>query len=173
MLSDFPVLYVDGIVRRTIGSCVLLGVVAVIATFMLGQYLAGAGVVLGLAGATANHRLFQISTAHYSDEEGHLRRRPYAGSVAARLGTLTAVAFGLLFVVRPMGFGMIGGLVAFQVLLMANAFAALWYHQRMQLSGLTGAVSGQDRDTGAQQPGGPGQTPAMGPSGTDEGGAGV
>ena len=134
MLGDFPVAYVDLIVRRTIGSCIILGVGALVLTALLGQYLAGIGVVLGLAGATVNHRLFQVSTAHYSSAEGHLQRKPYFGSVAARLGALTVVTFGLLYFVRPMGFGMVGGLVAFQLLLMGNALGSLWRYQRAQLS---------------------------------------
>jgi len=159
MLADFPVLYVDVIVRRTIGSCILLAVVAVAATFLLGQYLAGAGVVLGLAGATANHRLFQVSTARYSSTEGRLERRPFFGSVAARLGTLTVIAFALLYLVRPMGFGMVGGLVAFQLLLMGNALGTIWRYQRAQLSGIptgsgAGEQSGSPSRDGAQGPGG-------------------
>ena len=136
MLSDFPVAYVDVIVKRTIGSCIILAVVSFVVTLFLGQYLAGIGVLLGLAGATANHRLFQLSTAHYSDGEGHLRRKPYFGSVAGRLGALTVVAFALLYFVRPMGFGMVAGLVAFQLLLMGNALGSLWHYQRVQLSSL-------------------------------------
>ena len=81
-------------------------------------------------------------------------RKPYAGSVAGRLGALTIVAFALLFFVRPMGFGMVGGLVAFQVLLMANALGALWRYQRLQLAGVA-PTSG--RAAGAEgQEGGPG-----------------
>jgi len=140
MLSDFPVLYVDLIVKRTIASCVALAVLALGAGLVTGQYLAGAGVVIGLVGATLNHRLFQVSTAHFSSPDGHIDRKPYAGSVAARLGGLTLVAFALLFVLRPMGFGMVGGLVAFQVLLMANALGALWRHQRSQLQATMGAA---------------------------------
>jgi len=136
MLPDFPVAYVDVIVKRTIGSCVILAVVAFVVALLLGQYLAGVGVVLGLAGATVNHRLFQVSTAHYSNSEGHLRRRPYFGSVAGRLGALTAIAFALLYFVRPMGFGMVAGLVVFQLLLMGNALGSLWRYQRVQLSSL-------------------------------------
>ena len=89
MLADFPVLYVDVIVRRTLGSCIVLGVVALVASIMLGQPLAGIGVVLGLGGATINHRLFQVSTVRYSSADGHMERKPYAGSAAARLGALT------------------------------------------------------------------------------------
>jgi hypothetical protein len=137
MLADFPVLQVDAVVRRTLGSCAVLAVVAFGLTVAFGQVLAGAGVLVGLAGAVANHRLFQISTARYSTPEGHLERKPYTGSVLARLGALTAIAVALLYLARPMGFGMIGGLVAFQVLLMANALGALWRYQRAQLAGLS------------------------------------
>ena len=135
MLADFPVMYVDLIVRRTIVSSAAVGLVALAVTVVLGQPLAGIGAVLGLAGAVANQRLFQVSTAKYTNEEGRLDRKPYAGSVALRLGSLTAVAFALLFLVRPMGFGMVGGLVVFQLLLMGAALGTIWRYQRVQLAG--------------------------------------
>jgi dipeptide/tripeptide permease len=143
MLADFPVLYVDLIVRRTIVSCIALAVVAIVVGFAVGQPLAGVGALLGLGAATVNHRVFQVSTVRYSKEDGHMDRRPYFGTVAARLGGITVVAFALLFLVRPMGFGMVGGLVAFQLLLMANALGALWRYQRLQLAGLGPAAGGQ------------------------------
>ena len=136
MLADFPVLYVDVIVRRTIVSCIALAVLALVVGFAVGQPLAGIGALLGLAAATANHRVFQVSTVRYSKDDGHMDRRPYVGTVAARLGGITVIAFALLFFVRPMGFGMVGGLVAFQLLLMANALGALWRYQRLQLAAL-------------------------------------
>jgi hypothetical protein len=142
MLADFPVLYVDLIVRRTIVSCIALAVVALVIGFAVNQPLAGVGALLGLAAATVNHRVFQVSTVRYSKDDGHMDRRPYVGTVAARLGGITVVAFALLFLVRPMGFGMIGGLVAFQLLLMANALGALWRYQRLQLAGLGPAITG-------------------------------
>ena len=145
MLADFPVLYVDVIVRRTIVSCAALAVVALGVAIAVGQPLAGIGALLGLAAATANHRVFQLSTVRYSKADGHMDRRPYAGTVAARLGGITVIAFALLFFVRPMGFGMIGGLVAFQVLLMANALGALWRYQRLQLAGLGSRCHGPGR----------------------------
>jgi F0F1-type ATP synthase assembly protein I len=142
MLADFPVLYVDLIVRRTIVSCIALAVVALAIGFVVNQPLAGVGALLGLAAATVNHRVFQVSTVRYSKDDGHMDRRPYVGTVTARLGGITVVAFALLFLVRPMGFGMVGGLVAFQLLLMANALGALWRYQRLQLAGLGPTVTG-------------------------------
>jgi len=157
MLADFPVLYVDVIVRRTLASCIVLGVLAVFVGVVLGHPLAGVGVLLGLAAATVNHRLFQISTVRYSSADGHMERKPYAGSVAARLGGITVVAFALLYFVRPMGFGMVAGLVAFQVLLMANALGALWRYQKLQLAGVAPVDSAapSNRDAGPGSPAGP------------------
>jgi hypothetical protein len=152
MLADFPVLYVDLIVRRTIVSCVALAVVALVVGLAVGQPLAGVGALLGLAAATVNHRVFQVSTVRYSKDDGHMDRRPYVGTVAARLGGITVIAFGLLFLVRPMGFGMVGGLIAFQLLLMANALGALWRYQRLQLAGLGPAVTARADAGGGEGP---------------------
>ena len=74
MLTDFPVLYVDVIVRRTIVVVHGLGR----RRFGRGRVAVASpwpasGVVLGLAGATVNHRFFQVSTARYSKAEGHLQ----------------------------------------------------------------------------------------------------
>ena len=74
MLTDFPVLYVDVIVRRTI-----------VVVRRAGRCRPGrgrrcsaspwpaSGSCLGLAGATVNHRFFQISTARYSNADGPSR----------------------------------------------------------------------------------------------------
>jgi F0F1-type ATP synthase assembly protein I len=169
MLADFPVLYVDLIVRRTIVSCIALAVVALAIGFVVNQPLAGVGALLGLAAATLNHRVFQVSTVRYSKDDGHMDRRPYVGTVAARLGGITVVAFALLFLVRPMGFGMVGGLVAFQLLLMANALGALWRYQRLQLAGLGPAVTGRAEAGESQAPQAQAELP--GTSGPGEGGA--
>ena len=169
MLADFPVLYVDLIVRRTIVSCIALAVVALAIGFVVNQPLAGVGALLGLAAATLNHRVFQVSTVRYSKDDGHMARRPYVGTVAARLGGITVVAFALLFLVRPMGFGMVGGLVAFQLLLMANALGALWRYQRLQLAGLGPAVTGRAEAGESQAPQAQAELP--GTSGPGEGGA--
>ena len=169
MLADFPVLYVDLIVRRTIVSCIALAVVALAIGFVVNQPLAGVGALLGLAAATLNHRVFQVSTVRYSKDDGHMDRRPYVGTVAARLGGITVVAFALLFLVRPMGFGMVGGLVAFHLLLMANALGALWRYQRLQLAGLGPAVTGRAEAGESQAPQAQAELP--GTSGPGEGGA--
>ena len=41
-------------------------------------------------------------------------------SVLGRMGVITVIALGLCFVSKPLGFGVLGGLAVFQILLIAN-----------------------------------------------------
>lgn len=59
-----------------------------------------------------------------------LSRKPFAGSVALRLGVCTAVAIGLLILNPSLGWGVIGGLALFQFLMLINAIVALLQFQR-------------------------------------------
>src|SRR5580700_3990450 len=102
MFTDLPVMHTDLIVRRTIVVSAALAVVALAALLLLGQPLAGLGVLIGVGAALGNHRLFQLSTARYT-ATGSLRRKPYAGSVAARLALVTVIAIALVYFVRPAG----------------------------------------------------------------------
>lgn len=135
MLTDFPVMQTDAVVKRTLASCAMAGLIAIAATVVLGYPLAGLGVFVGLIAAIANLRVFQASTVRYISEEGKLERKPYVGTVAARLGLITIVAVALVYLVRPVGFGMLGGLVLFQATLMMNAMSALWRYHKVQLNG--------------------------------------
>ena len=133
MFTDLPVMHTDLIVRRTIVLSAALAVVALAALLLLGQPLAGLGVLIGVGAALGNHRLFQKSTVRYT-ATGSLQRRPFAGSVALRLALVTAIAIALVYFVRPAGFGMLGGLLLFQGALMGSALGALWRYQRLELS---------------------------------------
>ena len=146
MFTDLPVMHTDLIVRRTIVLSGALAVVALAALLLLGQPLAGLGVLLGVAAALGNHRLFQLSTVRYTTT-GALQRRPFAGSVAIRLALVTAIAIALVYFARPAGFGMMGGLLLFQGALMGSALGALWRYQRLELSSdlrPSGSGSGSD-----------------------------
>jgi hypothetical protein len=134
VFAGLPVIEIDGVLRRTLRSAFPLGAVGVVAAFVFHEPLVGPGIVLGLALAVANHRVFQASALRFITPEGKVTRRPFAGSVAVRLGACTAVAIGLLILVQPMGWGVIGGLMLFQLLLMVNALATLFRYQRSQLA---------------------------------------
>ncbi|MST34637.1 hypothetical protein GHK86_18150 [Acidimicrobiaceae bacterium USS-CC1] len=135
VLGGFPVLGVERIVRRTLISAVVAGLVAAVVAIVVGYPLIAPGLLLGLALAVLNHRVFQSSAMRYIDPEGSVRRKPFTGSVLARLGLCTAVAIVLLIWVRAMGFGVIAGLAIFQGAMLVNAVVALIHYQRVEIGG--------------------------------------
>ncbi len=137
LLGNFPVLGVQRIVRRTLVSAAAAGCAAAAVAILLGQPLVAPGVAVGLAMAVANHRVFQMSAVRFIDPEGTVHRKPFAGSVVARLGVCTAVAVVLLVLVRAMGFGVILGLALFQAAMLCNALVALVGYQRRAAAGET------------------------------------
>jgi hypothetical protein len=132
LLTSFPVNGVDKVLHRTIYSAAGVVVVGAVVAIVLGQPLVAPGLLLGFAMALVNHRVFQASAMRFTSEEGTVRRKPFAGSVFLRLGACTAVAVVLLVVVRPIGWGVIGGLAIFQALMLLNAIVALIGYQRAE-----------------------------------------
>ena len=96
MLTAFPLTEIDRVVRRTVIAAIVVGVVGSAVAVLIGQPYFAPGLILGLVLAVANHRVFQSSALRFTTPEGVLNRKPFAGSVALRLGVCTAVAIGLL-----------------------------------------------------------------------------
>jgi hypothetical protein len=105
---------------------------------LIGQTLFALGLVVGVTLAVANHRMFQSSALRFTTPEGVISRKPFAGSVALRLGACTAVAVGLLVIRPALGWGVIVGLTLFQALILVNASVALVRYQRQQINGTGG-----------------------------------
>lgn len=126
---------VERIVRRTLIGAAATGLAAAVLAVVVGYPLVAPGLLVGLALAVLNHRVFQASALRYIDPEGSIRRKPFTGSVLARLGACTAVAVVLLVWVRPMGFGVIAGLAIFQASMLVNAIVALVHYQRAEIGG--------------------------------------
>jgi len=139
MLEGFPVSEIDTVMRRTLWSSVGVGLLAVGAAIGFGYPLVGPGVILGLFLALANNRIFQVSAARNTTAEGRINRGPFASATFLRLGSVTAVAVVLLLLVRPMGWGVIAGLVVFQMTLLLNMLKALLAYQRSQTTAHTTA----------------------------------
>jgi hypothetical protein len=118
------------VVRRTAIAAIAIGVVGSAVAVILGQPYFVPGLALGLVLAIANHRVFQSSAMRFTTPEGVVNRKPFAGSVALRLGACTAVAIGLLIVEQPVGWGVVAGLAVFQATMLGNAVVALLLFQR-------------------------------------------
>jgi len=130
VLTAFPVNEIERVVRRTAFEAIAVGMVAAGVAIIVGQQLFAPGVAIGLALALTNHRVFQSSALRFTTPEGVVNRKPFAGSVAVRLGVCTAVAVGLLIVKQPVGWGVIAGLALFQATMLLNAVIALIRFQR-------------------------------------------
>jgi hypothetical protein len=141
LLTAFPLEEIERVVRRTAIGAIVAGVIAAAIAAILGQELFAPGMALGLGLAIANHRVFQSSAMRFTTTEGVVNRKPFAGSVALRLGVCTAVAVGLLIVKQPVGWGVIAGLAIFQATMLLNAVIALIKYQRsgMDAGGEQGA----------------------------------
>ncbi len=130
MLTAFPLSEIERVVRRTAITSIIFGVVASVVAVLIGQPYFVTGMAIGLILAIGNHRVFQSSAMRFTTPDGVVSRKPFAGSVALRLGVCTAVAIGLLILSQPVGWGVIGGLALFQATMLGSALVALLRYQR-------------------------------------------
>ena len=120
MFAHFSLPSVPDVARRTVSTALIAGVAALVGCVAFGQLLLGVGACIGLALGTFNFRMIGNSVARVSAREGENKRRPLALNTLGRMGIITAVTIGLLFVSASLGFGVLGGLAVFQVILLAN-----------------------------------------------------
>ena len=130
MLTAFPLSEIERVVRRTAVTAIVIGVIGAVVAILIGQPYFVPGLGLGLVLAIFNHRVFQSSAMRFTTAEGAVNRKPFAGSVALRLGVCTAVAIGLLIIEQPVGWGVVAGLALFQATMLGTAVVALFRFQR-------------------------------------------
>lgn len=130
MLTAFPLSEIERVVRRTAIAAIIIATIGAVAAVILGQPYVVPGLGLGLGLALANHRVFQSSAMRFTTPDGVVNRKPFAGSVALRLGVCTIVAIGLLIVEQPVGWGVVAGLALFQATMLGNAIVAIFKFQR-------------------------------------------
>jgi hypothetical protein len=106
--------------RRTLTGALVVGVAALVASVSFGHPLVGLGACVGLALGTFNFRLIGNSVAKVGSREDGRTRGPLAVNTAVRMGIITVITLGLLIVAPQIGFGILGGLVAFQLILLVN-----------------------------------------------------
>jgi hypothetical protein len=106
--------------RRTLTGVLVIGAAALVASVSFGHPLIGLGACVGLALGTLNFRLIGTSVAKVSSRDDGRTRGPLAVNTVARMGIITAITLGLLLVTPQLGFGVLGGLVAFQLILLVN-----------------------------------------------------
>jgi hypothetical protein len=106
--------------RRSVLVSVPLGLVAIGLLALVGHPIAGLLVCVGLALGALNSWLVQRSVARYAASGGTGKRR-FVGGVFGRLAVISGVGLGLCLLLLPDGLGVLGGLAAFQILMLASA----------------------------------------------------
>jgi hypothetical protein len=114
-----PVDAVANLRRSTIVASVL-GLLSIVVLAFYGHAFAGMFACIGLALGALNNRMLQRSVLRYAENET-IRRGQFSRKVFARLGLITAIAFGCAFLLRPDGLGVFVGLAVFQVLMLVGA----------------------------------------------------
>lgn len=120
---------VDRGYRRALRMAVVGGGVALIGLSLSGNALIGAMIAVGLLlGAWNSRRIFDA--APQITANGNLDRRSLTTSGARRLGYVTFVVIVLAVGLRPVGWTVVLGLAAFQLLLIANTAGPLLHEVR-------------------------------------------
>lgn len=121
MFAHFSLPNVPDVARRTVSTVLVVGVAALVACIAFGKPLLGLGACVGLGLGTLNFRMIGNSVTRVSARPGGGNtRRPLALNTMGRMGIITVVTIGLLFVSPELGFGVLAGLAIFQVVLLAN-----------------------------------------------------
>jgi hypothetical protein len=106
--------------RRSAILGAVLGVVGIIVASVAGHPLMGVFGFLGLGIGAVNNRMLQQSVIRYATDEG-MGKKQFRRGVMARLATVTLIAIGIGFWLRPDGLGLFIGLAAFQILMLIGA----------------------------------------------------
>jgi ATP synthase I chain len=123
--SHFSLPQISTVARRTTLGALLVGAVALVGLGLLDYALVGLGICLGLAIALGNFRLIQAATVKATRSEREDKRRPLALNTLARMGAITVVALGLVFLSHELGLGVLLGLAVFQFMLLMNVVMAM------------------------------------------------
>lgn len=120
MFDRFSLPDVAAVSRRTMLGALVVGVAGLLVLLLVSQPWAAVGLCGGLGLGMSNFRLVQRSVAKVGRRVEANKRRPLAMNTLGRMAAITVVALGLLFVLPPLGLGLIGGMALFQLILLAN-----------------------------------------------------
>jgi hypothetical protein len=120
VFAHFSLPSIPDVSRRTVGAALVIGVASLVAAFSFGHLLVGVGACIGLGMGTLNFRLVGVSVDKVAAMDVDNPKRPLAVNTFGRMGIITVIALGLCFLSKPLGFGVLGGLAAFQIILIAN-----------------------------------------------------
>lgn len=110
--------------RRVLIVAVVCGVVGLIVAVLMGHYIAGLTLCVGMGLGFINTRLTISAAAKFSGSENR-SKRPVIFASLQRLGLVTAVALLVAYAFRPDGIATLVGLALFHMILLGNTSTAL------------------------------------------------
>lgn len=125
MLENLPQEALPRLLRRTSIFAILVALIGFVVALSLGSALGALGVVIGVGAALLNFRQLdrQVSKVDVDDDTSPkaLRKR-LRGQTLIRLGAVTMVTLGALWLSFALGMGIVSGLVMYQIVFVANMF---------------------------------------------------
>lgn len=122
-LSDLGGNALAKVLRRTVVSSLIGGGIGIVVALLVSSPWAALGIGIGLAMAIVNLRFLDAGVAKVQTKGEASRkavRRALGTKSVSRLGVITVIAIGLLFIKGPLGIGAVIGLVIFQVSFVVN-----------------------------------------------------
>ena len=123
MLDNLPSDTLPRLMRRTTVIAMIVSTVAVLVALVIGSAWGAVGLALGSALAIANLRMLdrQVARVETGGETSTKKVRRQLGSkTAGRLGIMTLVVVLGVIIARPLGIGIVCGLVLYQIVFVAN-----------------------------------------------------
>jgi hypothetical protein len=125
---------VPEVARRTVFGALVVGVAALVAAVSFDHAFVGLGAAIGLALGTLNFRMVGSSVSRAAKRGDGRTKRPLAINTVGRMALITVVTLGLLIVSPQLGFGILGGLAVFQLLLVVNVARSVLKTGRLPVS---------------------------------------
>ena len=135
MLEQLPANTLPRLLRRTVLSALAVGFAGFVVALLIAPPMAALGVVLGVGLAILNLRFLDRQAARVElrgEQTTKAVRRQLGGKTAGRLAAVTAVALALVFLVPPLGIGIVAGLVLYQVVFVINVLRAVAHQGSVQ-----------------------------------------
>ncbi len=131
MLDDLAPTALPRLLRRTVWSALVLGTAGFVVAVLITP-LAGLGEALGVVLAILNLRQTDRQIAHMEvraagegDPNVKALRRQLRPKVLGRLAIVTVVVFAALFLSKPLGLGIVAGLIIYYVVFVLNVYGVV------------------------------------------------
>lgn len=111
--------------RRVLIAATVLGAVGLVVAVVLGHYVAGLTLCVGIALGLINTRLTLSAAARFSTARDRAKR-PIIFGAMQRLAAITVVALLVAYAFRPDGVATLIGLALYQLVMVGNTSRALF-----------------------------------------------